>query len=423
MEKQVDQLKQLKDPFGSQSALLDYITNSNLDLQALYLINETKGRFYLNSLMYNQAKSIPYNTFDLEKLEWCIGIGSLIKKKMGECGKQNLQFPTEKLNQSFIDWLNQSDPLRPTFWYVTTILFVYEARFALESMNIPQHPDLDVFLLAISANTEDAKRWRALWQQLYPNVPIPSTDQAWLGVNDKIEKLLKGLGWKFRNTLGTREEATQEANIKFLDIVNKETAKNFELLLDAGLADKLEGYFGVGVRNDLIEVARTENPQFAKLWQKAKEVYKPKTKEERLKLLNRVKNLRGKIQWEEPLDPSEEELFNSVREKLISAIAPLSLDKEIENNDGDSYCLEDMIADIKVQRLVETIDEGIDLKNLGLDLDKLSPKERWVMQDVYQALQEGYDFSSKQDRSFMERWGEDYDKNIKAYNRGKKRLK
>ena len=84
----------------------------------------------------------------------------------------------------------------------------------------------------------------------------------------------------------------------------------------------------------------------------------------------------------------------------------------------------DTIADDEAEKFVETIDdEEIDLKSLGLDLDKLTPRERWVMQDVYQGLQEGCDFDSKLGGSFKERWGKDYDRNIKAYNRAKKKLK
>ena len=68
-------------------------------------------------------------------------------------------------------------------------------------------------------------------------------------------------------------------------------------------------------------------------------------------------------------------------------------------------------------------DEDTSLEELGLDLNKLTPRERWVIQDVYQGLAEGYDFDSKEHRSFSQRWGENYDKNIKAWNRAKNNLR
>lgn len=67
--------------------------------------------------------------------------------------------------------------------------------------------------------------------------------------------------------------------------------------------------------------------------------------------------------------------------------------------------------------------EPIDLKGLSLDLDKLTPKELWIVKDVLQGFDEGYDFSSKLGRSFRERWDKDYEKNIKSWNRVKTKLK
>jgi hypothetical protein len=67
--------------------------------------------------------------------------------------------------------------------------------------------------------------------------------------------------------------------------------------------------------------------------------------------------------------------------------------------------------------------EPIDFKDLSLDLDELTPKELWIVKDVFQGFSEGYEFSDKLGWSFRERWGKDYEKNIKAWNRVITKLK
>jgi len=66
--------------------------------------------------------------------------------------------------------------------------------------------------------------------------------------------------------------------------------------------------------------------------------------------------------------------------------------------------------------------EDLALEELVLTLDELTPKELWVVKDVFQAFDEGYKFNSKQGRSFPTRWGEDYGANIKAWRRAQAKL-
>ena len=70
-------------------------------------------------------------------------------------------------------------------------------------------------------------------------------------------------------------------------------------------------------------------------------------------------------------------------------------------------------------RLVDELDRNA----LGLDLDALTPGERRVVEDVLDGFRDGFEFDSKLGRSFHQRWGPDYDKNIKAWSRGKAKLK
>jgi len=68
-------------------------------------------------------------------------------------------------------------------------------------------------------------------------------------------------------------------------------------------------------------------------------------------------------------------------------------------------------------------EEPIDLKNLCLNFDKLAPRELSIVEDVLRGYDEGYDFASKQGLSFKQRWGKDYERNIKAFKRAKDKLK
>ncbi|MBT9140276.1 MAG: hypothetical protein DDT30_00852 [Dehalococcoidia bacterium] len=70
--------------------------------------------------------------------------------------------------------------------------------------------------------------------------------------------------------------------------------------------------------------------------------------------------------------------------------------------------------------------EGYDLHGLSrqksnLILNKLTPKERRLLQDVVQGLEE-HDFDSKLGMSMKLYWGEDYPRKIKAWNRLRRKL-
>ena len=61
-------------------------------------------------------------------------------------------------------------------------------------------------------------------------------------------------------------------------------------------------------------------------------------------------------------------------------------------------------------------EEPIDLKSLGLNMGDLTRREYSVVKDLYQALREGIPLTEYWDKK-------DYDKNIKALNRAKAKLK
>lgn len=67
-------------------------------------------------------------------------------------------------------------------------------------------------------------------------------------------------------------------------------------------------------------------------------------------------------------------------------------------------------------------EETLDLKSLGLDIDKLTPKELALYENVLRGFKEGYEFWSKRGDSFREYWNKDYERNIKAWKRLKPKL-
>ena len=67
-------------------------------------------------------------------------------------------------------------------------------------------------------------------------------------------------------------------------------------------------------------------------------------------------------------------------------------------------------------------DKDITLEKLSLIIDKLKPRELLLFADVQQGLEQGYNFRSKEGSSFIQYWGKDYEKKIKAWDRLKSRL-
>jgi len=67
--------------------------------------------------------------------------------------------------------------------------------------------------------------------------------------------------------------------------------------------------------------------------------------------------------------------------------------------------------------------EALDLEDLALPMDKLKPSEHALFENTMQGFDAGYEFHSKKGMDFKKYWGKDYEKNIKAWNRLKLKLK
>jgi hypothetical protein len=66
--------------------------------------------------------------------------------------------------------------------------------------------------------------------------------------------------------------------------------------------------------------------------------------------------------------------------------------------------------------------ETLNLESLELNLDALTNRELYLLQDVFRGFKEGYDFFSKRGLSFRKYWGKDYERNIKAWERLRAKL-
>jgi hypothetical protein len=67
--------------------------------------------------------------------------------------------------------------------------------------------------------------------------------------------------------------------------------------------------------------------------------------------------------------------------------------------------------------------EVIDLANLGLDINTLTPLEKRVFRELLDAASQGYELSSKKGLSLIQYWGKDYGRNMKTLQRLKHKRK
>ncbi len=62
------------------------------------------------------------------------------------------------------------------------------------------------------------------------------------------------------------------------------------------------------------------------------------------------------------------------------------------------------------------------LEDLNLNLSELTPTELMVFNEVYTAIEQGFEFDSKKGESFRQYWGNDYEKKMRAWRRAKDKL-
>ncbi|MFC1972375.1 hypothetical protein ACFLVE_03110 [Chloroflexota bacterium] len=430
-----------EDPWGGFEKFSEWLKNLSDDERAVWAINDTfGGRVYFTLWTIKRLRQVDFSKIgEKDFLSW-IGVGAenflRAKSYTGWDSFQN-HYPDEPLPARFVNEqiikVHLTCPFSTFRWFINSIYLWY---FALKEYDerAKGHPELEAFLNYHTAtDTQIAELCRKLAPKGYQ---IPDKEQAWQKVEQSLEKRLKAMSARYDDVYPDRsvlkddemgdnvlQESYMAAQEGLFEGVNYWKAKAAQATI-AGLKGQLGNSLFKVIKNNLIDAVRQKDPHLENLLRKARDIVKPETPTERKKLRERVKNLRDRVKYKEPIDPEDKELFTLLKDELVNysktSMKPVSLDPRyiVYDSDDESISLSDTI---EAQDSVD--EEEIDLETLGLDLDKLTPKERWVMKDVLEGFREGYNFDSKLGTSFAQRWGEDYDKNIKAYNRARKNLK
>ena len=412
-----------EDPWGDFLKFCEWVNSVSDDERLVWAINETfGGRVYLSLWILKHLSQFDYSKITEEDLLTYIGQGAenfLLVKTYTGWDDFNYHYPKEPLPTTLVNKdiikVYLGCPFRGFRWFVNSIYLWY---FALDEAKerATEHPELEGFL---DYHTATDIQIAELCRKLAPkDHRFPSANEAWGKLDMALEKGKKPLEGKYGDILDGGAASTWES---LLTGVNEWKSKAADAAI-AGLKGQLGNSLLSIVKNDFIDALRKEDRLFARLWQKAQTLYQPKTNEEKIKLSERVQHLCDKIQRTEPLAPSDSDLLNSLinspqeEAELIHAAKPLPWYTEIETEDGDNYCLGDMIEDEQAQS-AENIEEPIDLERVGLDINELTPKEIALLNELNDMVSKGYSRDSKQGLSFKEYWGKDYDRKIKMLQR------
>jgi hypothetical protein len=370
-------MTELSDPFGNLPNYLIF-TRKDCSLKALRLINETRGRWYLNHYAYLTARDMDYSNLTLQDFLFWIGAGGAYELKMQEYGAANLSFPRTPFTEGFINWLVELDPQQPLQQCEGCILTRHMGRFILKSLHLKEHPDLADLIIFGITNTLYSTHWQEIWQKIHPDVPLPEKDKEWKKIKF-LDKSIHGLAWKFsegreegwaekvgkgwmKNRKMEAEDKESEYRLRLVRyLIPSELYKKPEKIIEAGMQDKLRVYLMEALKHDILDELR--------------------------------------------------------RDKKIIPISKLLSEKNVPPGKEEEFI--DSLA-IPVDSPEQ---EDATLESLGLKLDIPAPKELLVLRDILQGIKEGYSFDSKKDGSFKQRWGKNYEKNVKAWQRAKAKLR
>lgn len=278
----------------------------------------------------------------------------LIKQSGGE----PFDFPNRGLAQGFVDLLISSENEHPFQQYKMVLRQIFDGKLALKSLELHSHPELEGLIDHGITNTPQSQEYQALWQDLYPDVSLPSKD-GWdrLGLENPLAGLASRKQEGFISDFGSEEDVKQQAHTEALDLVARGMFEQPEKLLAIGLKDELIPYLAKATKNKLITRQRA-------------------------------------VRKSRKLEDTESDLSLSL-EELAGRYLP-----QYEEEGGP-----------------------VELEALGLDLASLSAGELGVIQDVVRGFAEGYTFDSKEGASFVQRWGPDYSRKSKMWERAKSKLK
>ncbi|MFC1958933.1 hypothetical protein ACFLV6_03375 [Chloroflexota bacterium] len=154
---------------------------------------------------------------------------------------------------------------------------------------------------------------------------VPSNDKLLdkEAIDDEVQTLLVGSNAAMESVVGLYEGMEYWANKELEEIVIK------------GLEGIIKPSLLLSVKRNLIDALRLERPKLESLKRHAREKYKPKTKEEKIKLDERIKELLYKVTFREPITSvDDKELLDFLGEDLVDAQPLLSFDGKIQIKKG-----------------------------------------------------------------------------------------
>lgn len=362
------------DPWGNSRKFAEWEEATKDDELAIWAVNETPGgRFYLALGCLLLLSQLDYSKMKPKELVLYEGTGAenflFIK---GYSGWERFYYPKQPLPLGYINEEIIKPYSRWAFTMYREVVFSIYRWFRVShelSKRIDEHPELKGLAAYASAkHPEIHKLTRALAPK---NSHLYGEDEGWDKFESAIRESLKWVAKRYDDIFPLR--SVVEGSVLKESYVSGQEAL-FESALEwmekdfmtAGLEGWLLPSILTAVNHDLIDAARKERRH-----------RRHETTESQLETRRAVgAEIRGKKEDMTPLldtIPSRESMP----------------------------------------------EEQMDLKKLGLNMDDLTPKELWALQDVLEGFREGYDFDSKQGKSFRQRWGKDYNPNIKAWQRAR----
>lgn len=375
-----------EDPWGDSTEFNKWLDTVGDNAYLVWAVNETGGgRFYytIRILVYLTLLGHPdvKQHISPELVWYWIGVGAknflILKRYSAWEYFIYLQepLPADFINQEVIK-MSLSCPMslyRPFMSYSSIVSSIYHWRLIMQHLN-RKH---ESFLAFISLATGNDTRITELNKELAPDdYQHPDKEKSWELLEEPIRKNMERIASKFSDVF------------PIVSKVGNEDGEGHDILTESYLAAQEGLYEGV-------------------LYWKGKEV----------EALGAA--LEGRF------EPS---LLRVIKNDLADAAKKVHRKREVTESEIDASRVDEeertQFLDTRPapDQNDVSVDDNISLEDLRLDLDALNPKERMALQDVLQGLSEGYEFDSKTGMSFRQRWGEDYQRNKKAWERAKAKL-
>ncbi len=370
-----------RDPWGNQQTYLSWLysldPNNPEQYKNAFLVHAcTCGAQYL-ALSYYIALQIStdFSKLNGESLLYIVIKGSLIEdfifnqlmtdKDREKCWR--IDFTRYLPYNYLIDLLGDSEQL-PLEHLITHIKMIIFERLAVEEMQRRKanHPEIELLERCLIAEYPYLQQYSKFY---FPDRPIPNRHHA-------IKELSDWAGNNVWNIYGldrvnTSDYARSSIYNVFVKPISKKVAKLNK--------EQKESYLNkIDYGNSLFHLRLLK--RFAIAYDKKMAGY----------------------------------LHTAIKNDLISEHRIFGGTKGVSENDTPFF---------KELAIAPEAVEELGLADFDLPLDKLTKREKWVLQDVIAATYEGYTLSSKLGMSLTTRWGVDYTRNIKTRSRLKHKLK